>query len=474
MYKYLDAILPKNGNLGKDRHGINLGIMYTIETFLSNDIKDLNALRALHSKELFTNESLDNLRRIVACAADSHSDDIYTNYSIALKELSKKQLFNCIHWGGVTLKDVDVLLRCDDEERLVCLMLDKLFELHDKKEFNKIYVYDDFVMFYCAMSIWGEDKVTFITSNEILANSINRTNVHYINHTQKLDNILTELRGIMIKPELIIGNPPYSVKSGGNSNNLWRGITDASIDALESNGVLMFIHPSGWRSGGKKTTKLFDKLVKNNQMEYLEMHNIDDGIKTFNATTNYDWYLVKKTPQHKATPVKYVDRLKDDINFAHLNYLPSFNVPVINSLMAKNGEEKVEVSHSYSFYETRNDNVSKTKHGEFVNECAYMITPSGEITSYYSNDDVGHFGVPKVMVQYGNGTSSVIDGNGDYGMTEYVFGIIDDVENLPSIKRALDSDDFKNVIKGMQSSTSKTFNLKIFKDFRKDFWKDFI
>ena len=66
---------------------------------------------------------------------------------------------------------------------------------------------------------------------------------------------------------------------------------------LKSNGYLCFVHPNGWRKPNTERGKLyglFDKMVKENSMIYLEIHDVKDGMKQFNCGTRYDWYILQK------------------------------------------------------------------------------------------------------------------------------------------------------------------------------------
>ena len=80
---------------------------------------------------------------------------------------------------------------------------------------------------------------------------------------------------------------------------------------------------------------------------------------------------------------------------------------------------------------------------------------------------------PKVI--FANGASGVvIDYNGDLGLTEFAYAIIDEVENLENIKNALLSEKFIKKVMNFKNSLGDKYNRKIIATFRKDFWKEFI
>ena len=76
---------------------------------------------------------------------------------------------------------------------------------------------------------------------------------------------------------------------------------DKKINMLKDNGYLVFVHPSGWRKAEalglvekSKYTGLFNTVVKENQMEYLNINGTSEGLKTFQCGTRFDWYVIKK------------------------------------------------------------------------------------------------------------------------------------------------------------------------------------
>jgi hypothetical protein len=104
----------------------------------------------------------------------------------------------------------------------------------------------------------------------------------------------------------------------------------------------------------------------------------------------------------------------------------------------------------------------------------YSVNRANEARFIWSeiNTKEGHYGVPKVI--FGSGaTGFIIDEEGKYACSEFCTGIVDDVENLENIVKVLNSDKFKDII--LATSVSKAeINRKILKNFKKDFWKEFI
>ena len=145
-------------------------------------------------------------------------------------------------------------------------------------------------------------------------------------------------------------------------------------------------------------------------------------------------------------------------------------------LLAKNNQETVELIHDESSYAHRKKYMSKTITVDFIFPCIYTVNYLSEPKIWYSNiNNKGHFGKSKVVWSNGRISSvgSFIDYNGDYGLMEYSYGIVDDIINLENIKKALDSKKFKDFME-LCAVGMLTINHKIVSMFRKDFWKEFI
>jgi hypothetical protein len=146
------------------------------------------------------------------------------------------------------------------------------------------------------------------------------------------------------------------------------------------------------------------------------------------------------------------------------------------SLVAKDGEEKVELLHSYSAYETRKPHMSREKKGKFQYPCVYVVNSKGVPQLWYSsirNND--HFGKIKIVISNGRISSAnyFIDNKGEYGLTQFSFGIIDSLKNLKMIYKAMRTDDFKSMMECCATSLLQ-IDKDIIATFRKDFWKEFI
>lgn len=92
-----------------------------------------------------------------------------------------------------------------------------------------------------------------------------------------------------------------------------------------------------------------------------------------------------------------------------------------------------------------------------------------------SRNDLGHFGIPKVIFNVSTKTSGVfIDKNGDYAMTQNCAAISGDKEDLEDMQKALLNPEFLRLMKACDVEGKSKYNIEIIKRFKKDFWKEFV
>lgn len=279
-----------------------------------------------------------------------------------------------------------------------------------------------------------------------------------------------------MKFDVIVGNPPYQKQVGERKTEpLWDKFVTKAFELVKEDGYVCMVHPSGWRNVDGRFKKTKD-LLNSKQIEYLELHNKEDGKKTFGAGTMYDWYVVKNVDDsEEETLVKFQDGTEQKLNLNEFGFIPNGKIEELKKLLAKDGEERVNVLHSYSDYETRKDWVSNTKDSTYKYPCVYTIrVGDGLINHYSSRNDNGHFGVSKfIWGNGGYGMGSIVDKTGEYGLTQFAYGIVDNPKNLDDIKKAFDSKEFRELMKSCDGGDSN-INRKAIALFRKDFYKDFI
>jgi hypothetical protein len=271
------------------------------------------------------------------------------------------------------------------------------------------------------------------------------------------------------KFDIILGNPPYQDNSGnkGKGHTLWTKFVELSINKLLCfNGYLVFIHPSLWRQPDHDMLKIITKK----QILYLEIHDEKDGYKIFQCSTRYDWYVLHNIKYNTNTEIKGQDNKLYKIDLRKWNFIPNYDFYNIGKLI--DGNDKVNIIASRSAYGHDKKWVNKIKNDKYKYPVVYSVNRKNNLTLHYSTTNKnGHFGYPKVI--FGSGaTGFYIDEKGEYGMTQWCVGIVDEKENLQKIKNTFETDKFKQIIKAISVSKSE-INSKILKYFKKDFYKLF-
>ena len=289
----------------------------------------------------------------------------------------------------------------------------------------------------------------------------------------KLNSYLLE-----VKFDLVIGNPAWHFLKPGNkkTQSIWHKFVSKSLEIVKDNGYVSLIHPTGWRDVDGDFQETQKEMLKY-KIHYLSQHSEQDSQNIFGVQSCFDWYILEKSLSDKEflTEIKTMDGSVTYQKIRNNKFIVNGDFELINRLIANSDDEKVQMIHSFSDYETRKKWMSKTNDQEFFNPCVSNVNRDGSLTLYYSNTiNKGHFGVPKLICgKASSGTNFYTDYNGEYGLTQYAFAIIDKPENLDKIKSALESERFK-VFTLSLPRFSKAVNYKMLSYFKKDFWKEFI
>ena len=282
---------------------------------------------------------------------------------------------------------------------------------------------------------------------------------------------------IDMKFDVLVGNDPYQEKVGPKKTEpLWNKFFMKRMSLLKEGGFMCLIHPSGWRNITGKF-KDVQEVIRSKKVSFLSIHNEKDGMETFGAETRYDYYVLQNVDNDGSeTMVRFQDGQVKNMVLDNMDFIPNGGIDLLNTLLAKEGEETVEMIHSYSDYETRKSWMSKTQTNEFTHPVVYTVDYLSQPTFYYSStNQKGHFGKPKVIWSNGRISSigNYIDETGEFGLTQFAYAIVDEVENLENIKKALDSKKFKNLME-LCAVGQLTVNHKVVAKFKKDFWREFI
>ena len=176
------------------------------------------------------------------------------------------------------------------------------------------------------------------------------------------------------------------------------------------------------------------------------------------------------------TKVKCQDGAIERADLSEMEFIPNGMFSEIQKLLAKKGDETVEIFNNSS-YHTQRSHMSKTQSEEFKYPCIDNVNTKHEAGKvYWSNiKNKGHFGVSKIIMG-SFGINTLLDKNGEYGLTQHGIGIVDTVENLKRIEEVLNNEEFQNLNKMTDVAGTKDvpLNHKAIALFRKDFWKEFM
>jgi len=287
------------------------------------------------------------------------------------------------------------------------------------------------------------------------------------------EGCLLDYGELEMKFDVIVMNPPYQTNDDGKTHPLWEKFVEKSLLLTKDNGYICNVHPSGWRDAAGCFKKIQLEL-KSKKIEYLEIHDREDGVKTFGMQTAYDWYILQNCKGNGKTLVKDHSGKIQEVDLRNLDFIPNEQFELFSSVLAKTGEETCEVISNSSYHTQRIEWMNSVQEAEFKYPCVYTILKDGTINFYWSRiNSNGHFGIPKVI--WSNGTSAtLVDLEGKYGLTQFAYAIIDEVNNLHNIKKAMDSEKFIKLMEVCQLIGKHRYHFKAISLFRKDFWKDFI
>jgi hypothetical protein len=276
--------------------------------------------------------------------------------------------------------------------------------------------------------------------------------------------------------DIIIGNPPYNASgTKASGNTIWQLFVNNSIKLLKNNGYICFIHPNGWRKPNTERGKLyglFEKMAKDNTILYLEIHDVKDGMKQFNCGTRYDWYILqKKKNDNYKSKILDQNNILHEINLTKYNWLANCELELIDNLLANNNDEKCKIIISKNNYETRKIWISKIETDEFKYPVVHSTPKNGHRFIWSKRNDIGFYGIKKVIFGDSGIYNPIIDMDGKYAMSEHAMAIIiDNIEEGELLSKILCSSIFEKILKACLWS-SFAIDWGMFKDLKKNFYE---
>lgn len=388
---------------------------------------------------------------------------------------------------------------------LVNEMMDKLDDEYTKENNKSIFTESHFKWFDPAVGIGNFQIIvyqrlmnglaTIITNKEerkkhilekmIYSAELNPSNVskyksifcgdEYVLNIYEGDTLEMDIQE---KFDVIIGNPPYQLKVGKRKTQpIWNLFVVFSLTILKLSGYLVFVNPSGWRSPDGVFKNVLD-LIQNKRLKYLCMNTFKKGQKVFKVGTNFDYYVLQNAnDSNNITTITDINEKTIEKNINSWKFIPSGAFDLYEELLAKKDEEKVNVLYDRSLYGIDKSNMLVEKTNVYKYPCVYTITKKYGVKCYYSsikhlNTEKKDMFVPKVIWSNGGCTYPIVDVKGEYGLTQFSYAIIDDIDNLQNIQKAFNDPRFIELMNYVKFQEHK-YNYKIIALFKKDFWKVF-
>jgi hypothetical protein len=268
-----------------------------------------------------------------------------------------------------------------------------------------------------------------------------------------------EIKAFQSPIDVIVANPPFQspkkrmyIGSVGN-RTLWDKFILHSLSLLQPEGHLAVITPSNWR---RPEHPLYNILTRENKLLYLHIMGKKEAHNTFGIQSRIDLYIIKKESTLTCTTyypyiIDELGRTHRDIDILLWSFLPNYAYRKISSYL---GKTKRIVIHDSSMYDARH--LSKRKTLKYKYPVIHTLNQKG-MGVLYAKQDLGHFGIPKVILNVNEKQYPVNDYHGKYGMSQLSFGIpIQSRKEGDKIINEIYSEDFQEVLKATKWGAFQT------------------
>lgn len=242
---------------------------------------------------------------------------------------------------------------------------------------------------------------------------------------------------------------------------------------MKKDGYITFVHPNGWRKPNTEKSKmygLFEKMTKEASMMYVEIHDVKDGMKTFNCGTRYDWYVIRNTKNKNCKTIIIDQEGKNyEINLNKYNWLANCELDLIDKIIAEENEERCEILFSSNNYAVRRNWMSKEETDEYKYPVIHSTPKDGKRIVWSSRNDNGFYGISKVIFGDSGINNPIIDTKGKYALSEHAMAIkIMNKKEGILISDVLESLIFKKILKACLWSSFQ-LDWRLFLSLKKDF-----
>ena len=303
--------------------------------------------------------------------------------------------------------------------------------------------------------------------------------------------------------DIIIGNPPFQTphddtrKSGFGGQILWDKFIVQSIDILHKGNVdydrfLCFITPPSWRKPNSNLWSVMTSKVYGNCLRYLHILNKKTAIEDLQVQQRMDVFVLECVNTNTNTIHTSIDNNtrcqciiktgygEDIVEYNNINprdwpFLPNASFDLIKRILDPSSTPKqCRVIYDRMAYGSDTKHMSKTKTSENIYPVVHTMTKRGLGIWYSNTNNNGHFGVPKVILNFNEILYPYLDSSGEYGMGQFSFGLpISCKKHGDDIIQALNSNRFREIIKSTKWAAYQT-DRRMFEYFKDDFYNSFI
>ena len=150
------------------------------------------------------------------------------------------------------------------------------------------------------------------------------------------------------KYDIIMGNPPYNKGWEGRQGGvLWKDFVFTSLDLLQKNGYLTFVHPQGWRkpfTEGNRENNAGRVWNIFKQFNLIFVKISDKKIQNF-PKVDYYVFQNKKVLNFETRVINEFNTytIDETINVSNLQFIPNFvsklSLSILNKLLSKSGDK---------------------------------------------------------------------------------------------------------------------------------------
>lgn len=314
------------------------------------------------------------------------------------------------------------------------------------------------------------------------------------------DSVFTDI-------DIIIGNPPFQTPRDGaqlsskGGKTLWDKFIIKSLKILDSNQqserFLCFITPPTWR---KPKSDLWTLMTRDrHHLLYLHIFDKKKAIAGDEIQQRMDLFVIRTDADTNtntnssitdSSPLIPQTRIVESnenhpitmISSREWPFLPNSEFTLIRSILdftphlpsPSFNPNPNRIIYDRMAYASDTKNMSPTSTGEFIYPVVHTMTKRGLGIWYSKINTRGHFGIPKVILNFNEKLYPYLDSSGQYGMGQFSFGLpISSHKHGEDIVKALTSPQFQAVIKATKWGAYQT-DRRMFEYFKDDFYVEFL